>query len=167
MSTFGTNKNRRSTFLNQDGQGRDGVVQQPLSVEQNLVEIKDKVDKVEADVIQVQNELRDSVDLLSDQVTSLVNAQTQGLVPDVVQVGIQINSGHNMIGYTGPSGVGAITAFQNSSINIFQLGKISVIKNDAADMYLPQYGFSNLTMEFGQGYYLYNEGEPFTLRWTE
>jgi len=163
MATFGTNKKRRSTFFNQDGQGDV----QATSVEQKVDAIIDKVDKVEADVIQVQNELTSSVDLLSDQVTSLVNAQTQGLLPDVTQVGIQINSGHNMIGYTGASGVGAITAFQNSTITLFQLGKIAVIKNDAADMYLPQYGFSNLTMEFGQGYYLYNEGEAFTLRWTE
>jgi len=163
MSTFGINNNRRGTFFNQDGQGRDGGSQTAQPAQSTAVE--QKVDQVAADIAQVQQELTQSVATLSEQISTILAATTQGVEANVEQLPITVSSGHNMIGYTGVNGIDAIAAFNNSSVNASELARISIIKNSAGQFYAPQFGYSQLSMQFGQGYYLYNDGEPFTFTW--
>lgn len=124
-----------------------------------------KVDNIAADIVQVQNELSASVSALSDQISTILAATTQGVDAGVEQLPITVSEGHNMIGYTGVNGIDAITAFNNSSIDASQLASINIIKNAAGQFYAPQWGVSLLSMQFGQGYYLYNDGAAFTFTW--
>ena len=156
---FHNNNSNRSAFLNANGDVRDGSA---LVVNQDT---NDKIDQVAADIAQVQSELTQSVASLSDQINTILNATTQGVAADVEQLPITVSSGHNMIGYTGVNGIDAVAAFNNSSISPSVLAQIDIVKNSAGQFYAPQYGYSQLTMQFGQGYYLYNNGEPFTFTW--
>ena len=108
---FHNNNSNRSAFLNANGDVRDGSA---LVVNQNT---NDKIDQVAADIAQIQSELTQSVNSLSEQIATILNATTQGVAADVEQLPITVSSGHNMIGYTGVNGIDAITAFNNSSVN--------------------------------------------------
>ncbi len=156
---FKVNNNSRSAFYN--AQGSEGAIPS-VSITGSTNE---KIDAVAANLAQVQSELSQSVSALSDQIGSILTATTQGVDAGVEQLPITVSSGHNMIGYTGVNGIDAITAFSNSSVTASQLLNINIIKNSAGQFYAPQFGVSLLSMQFGQGYYLYNAGEPFTFTW--
>ena len=157
---FKVNNNSKSAFVNAVGSGRSSETEVQITTDTN-----DKIDAVAANLAQVQSELTQSVVALSDQISSILAATTQGVDAGVEQLPITVSSGHNMIGYTGVNGIDAITAFGNSSINAAQLLNIDIIKNSAGQFYAPQWGVSLLSMQFGQGYYIFNAGDPFTFTW--
>ena len=112
------------------------------------------------------NRVFEQLDMLSQQIVALSQIETNGVPPEETSsIPITVLSGHNMIGYTGTSGVDAAIALQNA-ISGADVSQISIIKNQAGQFYVPSMGFSTLTMQYGVGYYLYNSGDAFTVNWS-
>jgi hypothetical protein len=122
--------------------------------------------KVEADVVALTGQLTDAVSMLSEQIAALTLIQTGGEDPaDLMQVPITVLAGHNMIGYTGTTGIDAGVALKNA-IEGGDVSQISIFKNQTGQFYMGTIDYSMLTLQFGVGYYLYNEGSAFTLTWS-
>jgi hypothetical protein len=123
-------------------------------------------DKLEQDVMALTVQLSDAVSMLTEQLAALTLIQTGGEDPaDLMQVPLTVAAGHNMIGYTGTTGIDAGVALRNA-ISGGDVSQIGVFKNQIGNFYVGSIDFSNLTMQFGMGYYLYNSGSAFTLTWS-
>tara|TARA_R110001599_G_scaffold114103_3_gene279675 strand:- start:1886 stop:2320 length:435 start_codon:yes stop_codon:yes gene_type:complete len=122
--------------------------------------------KVEQDVEALSIRLEEAVQMLTEQLAALTLIQTGGDDPaDLTQVPITVLAGHNMIGYTGTTGIDAGVALKNA-IAGGDVSQIMVFKNQQGQFYAGSADFSNLTMQFGVGYYLFNQGAAFTLTWS-
>jgi len=122
--------------------------------------------KLEADVLELSVKLENAVAMLTEQLAALTLIQTGGEDPaDLMQVPITVLAGHNMIGYTGTTGIDAGVALKNA-IEGGDVSQISIFKNQTGQFYMGTIDYSMLTLQFGVGYYLYNEGSAFTLTWS-
>lgn len=103
---------------------------------------------------------------LSSQLSSLQAAlTTDSNVAIASQLPHTINAGHNMFGYTGSNGISIEEAFITATGNPDIANQIKIVKNQAGSFWMPNL-FTNLTtLTNGVGYYLYNEGNAFSVTW--
>jgi len=128
----------------------------------------DEKNPIKIESLERDGEMRrifEQLDMLSQQVVALSQIETNGVPPqETSSIPITVLSGHNMIGYTGTSGIDAQIALENA-ISGGNVSQISIIKNQAGQFCVPDV-FSTLTMQYGVGYYLYNSGDAFTVNWS-
>ena len=130
-----------------------------MALEEEFVEVRDQVDTLE-----------DAIVSLSNQITAFQTALTAEGEPNIVNLPHTIKSGHNMFGYTGSNGIDIVEAFLAATGNVAEsvsiIDRISIVKNEDGVIWSPANDFNGIgSMVYGQGYYLYNTGEPFSVTW--
>lgn len=135
----------------------------------DLIQIDAKVNEISQRQINdsdILNDMSGLVDSLQQQVSALNTIVTSASTP-AENIPYVINSGYNMIGYTGTNGIDIEDAFVQASGIPNIMDRIEIIKDELGVFYIGPMGFGTLgSLVNGRGYFLRNSGDAFSVTWA-